>query len=259
MWRLAVAIGCLAACPLVARAAGGPGSAQALSVNGPSANAKIDADADRDWFSFQARRYAGYVITVTTAGVWDCVFELRTPDGAVALSETATVWGGSAEIGWTNNTVNGRFYLRVGGFGEFTTGAYSVAVSGGSFADANVNGLPDAWELLQFGNLTNTAAGDNDADGLDNGAEYASGTDATNGASRLSVGDVRLDAGGAEVGWPAVPYGLYRVLVATNLAGHPEWRVVATNMNTEAASAMSYADSGVTNDALRFFRVEFVY
>jgi alpha-amylase len=38
--------------------------------------------------------------------------------------------------------------------------------------DLNVNGLPDWWEVKYWGGLTtNTPAGDNDADGLDNGEE----------------------------------------------------------------------------------------
>jgi len=40
------------------------------------------------------------------------------------------------------------------------------------FADANGNGMSDDWETQQFGNTTNTAAADNDGDGLVNLQEY---------------------------------------------------------------------------------------
>ena len=46
-------------------------------------------------------------------------------------------------------------------------------------ADANHNGLPDAWENLFFGNLNQTAAGDFDSDGLNNLAEYRLSLDPT--------------------------------------------------------------------------------
>jgi hypothetical protein len=44
-------------------------------------------------------------------------------------------------------------------------------------ADADADGLPDAWETAHFGNPTSQgAAGDPDADGLDNSREFAAGT-----------------------------------------------------------------------------------
>lgn len=44
-----------------------------------------------------------------------------------------------------------------------------VAVSA---ADADSDGLPDAWEMQQFGNLSHAAAGDDDNDGVTNVQEY---------------------------------------------------------------------------------------
>jgi len=45
--------------------------------------------------------------------------------------------------------------------------------------DTDGDGLPDAWEYLYFGNLSQTAAGDYDGDGISNIDEYHNGTDPT--------------------------------------------------------------------------------
>ncbi|MEI7733767.1 MAG: LamG-like jellyroll fold domain-containing protein, partial [Verrucomicrobiota bacterium] len=56
---------------------------------------------------------------------------------------------------------------------------YDLLVGKGN-ADANSNGLPDAWEWKYFGNFNQTADGDYDGDGISNLAEYQNGTDPTN-------------------------------------------------------------------------------
>lgn len=43
--------------------------------------------------------------------------------------------------------------------------------------DTDADGLPDPWEIDQFGNLTQAAAGDPDNDNLTNAQEFAAGTD----------------------------------------------------------------------------------
>ena len=42
--------------------------------------------------------------------------------------------------------------------------------------DTDADGLPDSWEILKFGNLTQTATDDFDGDGLTNAQEFAIGT-----------------------------------------------------------------------------------
>jgi len=46
--------------------------------------------------------------------------------------------------------------------------------------DMDGDGLPDAWEITNFGNLSQTATGDADGDGLNNLAEYNAGTNPNN-------------------------------------------------------------------------------
>ena len=52
----------------------------------------------------------------------------------------------------------------------------SVEISGGA-ADTDGDGLPDWWEMQQFGSLDQAGAGDLDGDGFTNFAEYANGSD----------------------------------------------------------------------------------
>ena len=229
-------------------------------VNGAAVYGNIAYDLEKDWFSFSALPYANYTITVSTGTIWDCAVELRTPDGGTVLSETVTVYGAAGgTIGWTNMAGSRLFYLRVGGFAEFTTGSYQLAVSGGGFADTNGNRLPDAWELQDFGNMTNTAAGDVDGDGVNNEDEYLTGTQATNAASLLRIETLARTLEDVAVEWQSVPYGRYRVLTATNLVGGAGWTVLGTNLNLDLGTISAFTNAGGATKDRGFYRVEFVY
>jgi hypothetical protein len=54
--------------------------------------------------------------------------------------------------------------------------------------DRDGDGLPDDWELAKFGNLSQTAAGDYDSDGVSNYLEYVLGRNPAAGASADSSG-----------------------------------------------------------------------
>lgn len=58
--------------------------------------------------------------------------------------------------------------------------------------DADGDGLPDAWEIQWFGNLSQTATGDPDGDGESNATEYSNPTVPTNRAS--SSADIDADS-----------------------------------------------------------------
>lgn len=87
-------------------------------------------------------------------------------------------------------------------------GAYTVAVTNGSgtttstaamlYIDSDGDGLPDSWEIANFGNLAQNALGDFDGDGVSNLDEFLQSTNPTSNASyrvRLTV----LTAGGGAV------------------------------------------------------------
>lgn len=58
--------------------------------------------------------------------------------------------------------------------------------------DADADGLPDWWEHLYFGDLSQTGSGDYDLDGVNNLTEFLQGRDPTVGAELGTSGAVEL-------------------------------------------------------------------
>src|SRR5688572_3034383 len=66
-----------------------------------------------------------------------------------------------------------------------TNAVGSVASTGAALLiDGDSDMLPDSWELAGFGNLSQSATGDFDGDGVSNLIEFRDGTDPANNASR---------------------------------------------------------------------------
>ena len=86
--------------------------------------------------------------------------------------------------------------------------------------DADLNGLPDWWELQYFGHLTGTdPTADPDHDGMSNLAEWQAGTNPTNPASNLQLALLSSGQHGAVVlAWPGVAGKMYRLERSTNLS-----------------------------------------
>lgn len=82
-------------------------------------------------------------------------------------------------VTWSSAAVGAHSLHAVAVFGQgATTGSAPVSVSVfDPFADDDADGLPDAWELEMFGDLSQDGDDDFDGDGFDNLAEYQAGTD----------------------------------------------------------------------------------
>ena len=140
-------------------------------------------------------------------------------------------------------------------------GNFSVIVSNASgsitsapaalWPDVNGNGIPDWWEMYYFGNLSQSALGDYDGDGVDNLDEYLEGTSPTNRFSfnpRLYIQSAR----GSVAVSPSQPYytlGQLVTLTATPDAGQGfvGWSGAVTANKTTVSLFMNTNESVVAN------------
>lgn len=109
-------------------------------------------------------------------------FKIERRSGSGSFSQVAGVGAGSTSYSDTGLAAGTSYSYRVcatnaGGDSTFSNTATASTLAAGPDADAD--GLPDAWEQQHFGNLSQTAAGDPDADQLTNAQEVAAGTDPT--------------------------------------------------------------------------------
>jgi alpha-tubulin suppressor-like RCC1 family protein/chitodextrinase len=129
-------------------------------------------------------------VSVTTAGetarasdgtVWrvnksgsgatiDVVTGISDPGSIKSVSGVGVVYQNGRVVLWNPPTP-----LRVAGFLNLASQVADLRVTG-SASDTDGDGLSDAWELEQFGNLSHTAAADDDADGLTNIQEFLRST-----------------------------------------------------------------------------------
>ncbi|MBI3415052.1 MAG: S8 family serine peptidase [Verrucomicrobia bacterium] len=105
-----------------------------------------------------------------------------------------------------------------------------------TFADANNNGISDAWEKLFFGAVspTRTKSTDTDGDGASDYQEFLAGTNPTNATSVLRASaPIRQSGGALQIAWPSIIGQAYRVEGSTNaVAWNPltDWfRALRTN------------------------------
>ncbi|HMP90648.1 MAG TPA: hypothetical protein PJ991_10625 [Kiritimatiellia bacterium] len=222
--------------------------------------ATINYDTDQDWFKFLAAPSLVYTINVNNVTLWDNVFaikafaegdDLRKTNSAFAVNTNSP-----SRIVWTNHGGLRHFYVGVSSLFEFTTGIYSVVISG-NFADSDGDGMVDAWEMMHFGSLTNTPAGDFDSDGFSNWDEYVTGTDPANPASRLAVTNLISVASGSTLNWPVVPYGTYRVESSTNLSVSG-WQFLDRRIRDGTAGSEQLLDLSPPS-TVRHYRVIYEY
>ncbi len=83
--------------------------------------------------------------------------------------------------------------------------------------DTDYDGLDDAWEMAQFGNLDQSGTDDPDGDGDDNETEESNGTDPTVSSIPPVIG-MAMNAGALNLNWSSNHTG-WRLLYNTNLTG----------------------------------------
>jgi hypothetical protein len=129
-------------------------------------------------------------------------------------------------------------------------------------ADSDADGLPDAWELENFGNLDRDGSADFDSDNLADREEYVVGSnpkDATSGFPALAVestGDT------FRVTFPTVAGRVYTVMARTILDSGDDWAPVSnvgngqSNPVTGDGTTKAVTETGLGNLPGRFYRLQ---
>lgn len=132
-------------------------------------------------------------------------------------------------------------------------GSYTVVITNASgpvtsaaatlYLDSNDNGLPDTWEQSSFGNLTQTAMGDFDSDGVSNLDEYLEGTNAALNTS-LFPRLITSGIGGVVEAAPSKPRYLYGETVGVTAHANPGygfygWSGALTNAANPSSLVMN--------------------
>lgn len=234
-------------------------TATSLSI-GSNRTGTIEIDTDQDWFSFQATNSTKeYVVAVTTGTLWNSTAGLTAPDGAAGLSATDSVATATARVSWVHLGLPATYFVRVGGFSQFTTGTYSIVVNEQAFVDLDHDGMPDAWEVAHFGGTNEAPTADYDNDGFPDLDEFLAGTNPGTNISRLVVTSIATTSSVGCVAWQAVAYRAYEVEGSTNLTAGVGWTPLGTVTNLNAIGMLQYNDTGSPASPVRFYRVRCLY
>ena len=122
-----------------------------------------------------------------------------------------------------------------------------------AFTDSDNDGMPDAWEIAHFGDLSRDGTGDEDGDGMTDRAEYLAGTDPRDDFSVLRIVQIQPDAIGVHVTWESVPGKLYRVQFK-EATEDPYWNDVPGDVAASGALA-DQCDFTPMLGRQRFYRI----
>jgi hypothetical protein len=121
--------------------------------------------------------------------------------------------------------------------------------------DTDGDGLPDEWETANALDPADPSDAllDSDGDGINNLAEYRSGTIATSALSGLWIETVRHENGKATLGFQAAANRTYTIEASTQASGGT-WEKAADVVAKPASSSESISHD-VTGESMRFYRI----
>lgn len=133
-----------------------------------------------------------------------------------------------------------------------TTAHLSTSAPGGLdlvIDDSDEDGLPDSWEISNFGNLSQTPGMDRDSDGTSNLAEYRLNLNPNSGSSAF-----RATVSGRTITWPSAQGITFTVKRSLSLV-QSSWVYLGSVVGGSGNTA-SFTDSASFPKA--FYRIEFV-
>jgi hypothetical protein len=132
---------------------------------------------------------------------------------------------------------------------------------GGGLVDSDTDGLPDAWEMTNFGNLGRDGTLDFDGDGFIDRDEYVAGSDPKNAASTGPRPSVVRNGAGFHVTFPTISGRSYRVVYGDNLTGG-SWQPVTalgggqSNPAAGTGGNVTITDTSAPATGARYYRIE---
>ena len=132
---------------------------------------------------------------------------------------------------------------------------------GSTDPDSDADGLPDAWELENFGNLDRDGTGDFDSDGLTDREEYVVGSNPTNAASGFPALSVESTGDTFRVQFPTVAGRVYTVMARTSLTS-ADWTAVTQIVDGQAnpvtgdGTLKTVTETGLGSTDARFYRIQ---
>jgi hyaluronate lyase len=126
--------------------------------------------------------------------------------------------------------------------------------SDSAVVDADLDGLPDVWEVAHFGSISDPRAKpllDPDGDGFSNEAECSAGTSPISSGSRLSISEIIKSGTGMQIEWTSVAGKIYEIQTSADLMS---W--VTIDSRTASSSVSSWIDNSVAASARKFYRVK---
>jgi YD repeat-containing protein len=169
-------------------------------------------------------------------------------------SDHVLTW--NASVMFTNNmslTARTNVLLRARAQAVTMMGAWSAPVNYTLVADADGNGLPDAWELQYFGHTGVNPNDDPDRDGFSNLQEYIADTNPLDSNSYLRITSAQLSTNGVQINWSGGVQARQYLQRNSSIGGTNTWVNIQTAQPPTAING-SYADPPTTNKA-SFYRI----